>query len=786
MQRVVLVISILVLLLAGVTLVDPSAPSAGERQPSASSHRSSKPAGKSGEPSATAIETTPFATQAETASPLEPTSGTARIQVVDAAGNARSGVWVTFPELPLLATGRSPSRLRTDVRGEILLERLRPGALRAFALLGGSAVVHVRAGAEARARVVVPDGVCIRGRVVAPNGTPVGGADVLSTTTDHPGSPSVPVAKADAQGRFRITTATDRVIAARAARFGASASHRIRKRSTEGELVLKLRPEGGHLRGLVVDMSGAPVAKARVQARPLDPGAHSGADGRTRATCPTLEVSSDPSGAFSIPGIPAGPCRLLVEAAGLAPRSVKEHVGPGTTRFVRIRLSAGFAVSGDVRTLRDGAPVAGAMVACAPFGLFVGTPVIAVTDGNGRYTLRHLPPGRATLTAVHPQFGRTRAGVSGSAGDRRRLRLTLDAGRALRGRVLTTDGAPLPSLLVQAIDDAAPEGPSGPRVLRSARTGRDGSFFLPNLPPRNLRVVVLDLRHPNAPPLVSRPDVRAGERPLDLEVAHSARPTATIRGRIRDQVPVELLARPLEGDAVVVQRSVEGAFRLGPLVPGRYRLEAKTPWRSTVLLASLQLTADEQRDLGTLSLPAPGELRINIMEVDALPRGNTDLRVSPVGGSAEARSVAPIVLRGREVAEPLPLPAGTWRVESFREGALATETTAVVHVGGRTHTELRLRRALGLDVTCTGAGTAKSVRLEFRQGSRVLHAVDVVTRSGQARTFVRLPPGHFECRAETPDGARAQSPITLRVADQPDARDHASIALALGQNGDQP
>jgi len=121
-------------------------------------------------------------------------------------------------------------------------------------------------------------------------------------------------------------------------------------------------------------------------------------------------------GTFSLGELAAGPARLDVRATGFAPLSrtvfLPDSGGRRPFALPRIELSAEGLVEGEVVDGR-GDPVPGARVARdhVPTWLVVGAtpPGIALTDAQGRFQLKEVPEGTATLEAYAPDVGRGRA-----------------------------------------------------------------------------------------------------------------------------------------------------------------------------------------------------------------------------------------------------------------------------------------------------------------------------------------------------------------------------------------
>src|SRR5262249_14989586 len=108
-----------------------------------------------------------------------------------------------------------------------------------------------------------------------------------------------------------------------------------------------------------------------------------------------LLAVTDADGAFRIAGMLPGPLALRVQHAGHGTRQVSFEVpATGTVRDgLDVRMATGCRIAGRVR--RGGAPLPGAQVDVKAEGMAI----YAVTDINGDYQLRDLPPGAYRVRA---------------------------------------------------------------------------------------------------------------------------------------------------------------------------------------------------------------------------------------------------------------------------------------------------------------------------------------------------------------------------------------------------
>ncbi|MEM8711943.1 MAG: carboxypeptidase-like regulatory domain-containing protein, partial [Planctomycetota bacterium] len=254
---------------------------------------------------------------------------------------------------------------------------------------------------------------------------------------------------------------------------------------------------GGRVVGRVVDREGRAVPDADVAlATDSLTVLEAAADGELAY----LRTSTNAIGEFAFPGVaPAEGYELAAIGAGISivhARDVQVRAGEDT--FVELVGGPGVTVRGRVvSTGETTVPLKGAQVAALPRGLrhlklakelLVSTH--AVTDAEGRYELRHVPPGTSDLLGMAEAHipGRGPAlrlsgarGASFEAPD-----FALVRGPRLGGIVVDEDGVPLEGvrILWSVIDIASVQGePSlapifaaGMKEFRFPVTGPDGAF----------------------------------------------------------------------------------------------------------------------------------------------------------------------------------------------------------------------------------------------------------------------------------------------------------------------
>jgi RNA polymerase sigma factor (sigma-70 family) len=241
----------------------------------------------------------------------------------------------------------------------------------------------------------------ITGVVEGPDGRPVAGVTVEAVANPvlEPGA-SNPFARgtSDAAGRFTLAP-LDAIAYTVSAFEGAREVALVRDvRGGRSDLVLRL-PRMGRLRGLVrVGATGAPVVSFAVIVT------------TPRGPLDSLSVGTfaryDARGVFELDGLPVGRQRVVVAAEGLAPsppQDVEIPPEPAAAPELSFTLDAGSRLHGTVIDRQSRAPLAGARLSVQGTpGAGTNVPLAseALTDADGRFHLRGLAPGRASVVAT--------------------------------------------------------------------------------------------------------------------------------------------------------------------------------------------------------------------------------------------------------------------------------------------------------------------------------------------------------------------------------------------------
>ncbi len=159
-----------------------------------------------------------------------------------------------------------------------------------------------------------------------------------------------------------------------------------------------LRAGGAELTGTVSDISGGPIAHARVTA----------SVGRWGEGASTPSVETDDKGVYTVWTVP-GMVRLAVIADGYASNRSATGRAPGT---LDVLLTPESGLSGTVVDANTGAPIAGAVVNIEAAQWSWDGHAGETTNAQGTFRVHHLPPGRYFATAqTEHGYGRTEGSV---------------------------------------------------------------------------------------------------------------------------------------------------------------------------------------------------------------------------------------------------------------------------------------------------------------------------------------------------------------------------------------
>ncbi|PTL80243.1 carboxypeptidase-like regulatory domain-containing protein [Vitiosangium sp. GDMCC 1.1324] len=417
--------------------------------------------------------------------PLVSFSGT----VKDPKGNP-------IPDAVVEVEGPDEEKTLTDTQGRFTFEALSPGDYKVTVRAEGYADRRFPNVAPARTPTrdwVLKPTVRIRGVLVDTEGRPVPKAIVqLSESVmdededdkpwlsppeedgnDEPGPMGGPIDahesrvhqfRADENGRFAFERAAPGRFALRVDSDPYMPLHTLVDAPATG-LRLVLHP-GARVKGNVVDAQGMPLAEVKLSLR-------TGPD-ETEVIAPT---TSDEHGRFALGGIPPGHYILRARFDQGAPHGTTlpiEVLGTETVEAV-VRLDTGLSVSGIIMD-ESNRPIPHVRIeATSAKGTYEpqegdspsSSP--AITDEQGRFTVRHLRPGPCELAIDIPghELSRVRAAGTDSTGEQSPLvvpagstdvTLTFRYIGGVRGRLVREDGTPITYFSIDTYEHRDPQG----------------------------------------------------------------------------------------------------------------------------------------------------------------------------------------------------------------------------------------------------------------------------------------------------------------------------------------
>lgn len=530
--------------------------------------------------------------------PLASLSG----RVVDEHGEPIAGASLVATSQAAWTPGRRPGvdRATSGVDGRYRLLRLDPEeahhllvAHPGYAPADLELVAPVAGAGRPGFDVVLVRGTRAHGLVFSTDGRPLAGATARLVPLRGPGpwlgprpprptgDGGEPAATTGADGRFAV----EHLLPGRYDLLVAAPGHaplrvpgvEVPEPPGDGDLGSVVLEPGAEIAGRVVDADGRPLAGVEVRRFARDPliGRFAMGDGGEPSTVVTGE-----DGRFVLADLQAGAVvDLVLDAPGYTQETVAGVVAP-TERPLLVELLATATVSGRVVD-GAGAGVAGATVQAMPDAAgspgrrrFDGRVAVARTDDDGRFEIGEVAPGAVRLVATGNGYRSGEAnGLEVSPGERRDgIRIEIERGGSLAGRVLAPDGQPVPGAVVLVTANQLWGG-------FEARTDGDGRYRLVGLPEGVLQVIA---EHPDHVGAVREITAGDGEIQLDLHLG-AGHP---VSGRVIDEggAPLPGARVSLSGDWMrqpprSATTRADGAFEIDGVAPGPWRISAwKQGW----------------------------------------------------------------------------------------------------------------------------------------------------------------------------------------------------------------
>lgn len=521
---------------------------------------------------------------------LSPAAAVAGL-VVDPGGRPVDGVEI---EIAPAGPARPGEGLRTrgDAKGRFSVARLDPSKAWELRVLRRGFLPSTVALADLKPlsvrsdlRIVLRPGRAASGVVVDEAGHPVKGAEVTLLATEGvrredlaPRGEEVARAAADVQGRFRIETApAPRVdLEARAPGFAPTLVRGLDLAAGPGafDLGRVVLTAGAVLEGQVEDPGGNPVDGAAVRVLQVDPVA----DRLARAGSPAaaLEAVSGADGRFEVRGLkPGETVGLAVTREGYAPRTLSGLRVPAGEP-ARVVLSRAARLSGRIAG-ESGEPVAGARVVLR--GLDGARPIAGLgsADGEGRFTLEGIAPGRYALDASAPGYlpGSLEKLEAAGGAEVDDLDVTLRRGATVEGTVYAPDGTPAAGATVRALP-ASGNDTGMLTFLPETRTDAEGHYRLGGLRPGRQSLAA---EHPDYARTAKAVEIGGEETRIDLHLGSSwevSGRAVDASGRGIAGARIELISAA-DASSHETLSGPDGGFRFAGIGAGNHRLRAEKP-----------------------------------------------------------------------------------------------------------------------------------------------------------------------------------------------------------------
>jgi protocatechuate 3,4-dioxygenase beta subunit len=441
--------------------------------------------------------------------------GTVRGRVVDQAGRGTEGASVGLaPEdegstesdeprweriIPSYLL-KQPSRWdRTTGDGSYEIDNVMPGLYRVSAAAPGWASqlkgpIRIGEGLVVEGMdFAFTGGATAAGRVVDGAGSGVGGVDIEVQVGSQRGRTTT-----DAAGQFTIMGLTAGRGAIHADKDGlVRASARVIIPSDDILLLLGAR---GKIAGRVEAPGRSVLPRGEISIWTFREGRDS-----AQTTAPT-----DEAGRFSA-SVEPGPSILLVaEIHGFGTSEVETSVEPGKRREVVIPIRRGGAIEGVVVSRVSGEPVEDAEVRLE--SRMSWTTLRDVVDADGKFDIDDVPEGPVAILARHGDHRSVRQEIHVIAGDTTTVRIELEGGQGIHGRV-SRHGNALPGVRVAVLG-------TGGSAVAQVESGPGGLYEILGLAPGEYDVSV-NTSGPDGRTLVLRRRVtveagRLTERDLDV------------------------------------------------------------------------------------------------------------------------------------------------------------------------------------------------------------------------------------------------------------------------------
>ncbi len=313
----------------------------------------------------------------------------------------------------------------------------------------------------------------------------------------------------------------------------------------------------------------------------------------------------------------------------------------------------------------------------------LGNMRLAYSDAEGNFSLAGLADGANRILAISVGYQTTRSSVQVEREqDPEPVRLVLELGGSIAGRVLDSGGQPLAAATVTLM--------SAQGMARFASSNEEGAYSLEGLPAGKHTVMVYASGSGGGMRTTSaQAEVELGAT-TTLDIRFSA--GLLVRGRLlRAGQPVEgAMVQLLGGDGGMMNMKMgrtiaDGSFEIADVQPGDYQAFIQHDARATKLPVTVP-DGDKEVQVGDLEIPSSRIAGTIVSTVDGLPIAGAQLMVAEdrasAAGSAMGELLDTMLGMGQSDGE------GHFELEGMQGGNLMLQATATGYAPSQLRFEL--------------------------------------------------------------------------------------------------
>ncbi|WWB87080.1 carboxypeptidase regulatory-like domain-containing protein [Priestia aryabhattai] len=549
---------------------------------------------------------------------LSPLTGTVFGTVTNVNGSGITGSNIQVQVFT--ATGTLLKTLLANADGSFNVIDLAPGTyliqVTAPNYATGVASVNVRANTTTSVSVpLTPNPATVTGQVVnSVTSAPLTG--VIISVTDANGI-VVGNAISDLNGQFIIRNLPPNTIIVTATAtqpgFGSASTSVPLGPGANGNILLSLAPQAGLVTGAVRNAQTADLLQgATIQIFDF-----------TRGLVAT--VVTDQNGQYRADNLAPGTYRIIASTQNFGSLVQETDVAVNEVTTLNFNLSPNpGSVEGTVFNQQTGEPLGNVSIVVRQFS--PAGPVIAnsSTNGNGTFTIPHLPPGTYTVIATLSTFGTQSASTQVFSNETAAVQLSLPPNPgAAQGFVTNAEtGEPLFNTLVRIVD-------TDNVVVGTVQTDINGRYSIQNISPGTYTLIIIN---PDFQRQTVGCAIKSGQT-TTINVSLQSNPGSIVGIVTSAQTGLPLVGAtvqifPYQG-LISIGNTVtdeNGRYRFISIQPGSYTVSANaTNFARTSSGASVLATTQSTVNLSLQSNPA--SMSGQIVDQDGNPISNASIRV---------------------------------------------------------------------------------------------------------------------------------------------------------------